>query len=57
MIIDQNYKINDDMYGFCYPTICISYSRIYFNCHNIRLTIDTDIKYRKISFVEVRSRF
>ena len=50
----RNYKINDDMYGFCYPTICISYSRIYYNCHNIRLTIDTDIKYRKISFGEVR---
>ena len=50
----RNFKINDDIYGSCRPIICVSYSRIYYNCYKVRLTIDTDIKYRRIFFGQIR---
>jgi hypothetical protein len=45
-----NYKIQDENYGSCYPVICISYKRIYYQLKEFRLTVDKNINYRKIFF-------
>ena len=36
----------DSSYGNCQPVVSISYKREYFQVHDVRLTIDTDIEYR-----------
>lgn len=49
----KNYKINDKMYGDCYPTICVSYKRKYYISDNFRLTLDTDIEYRNFCYGKI----
>ena len=39
--------IFDREYGLCFPIIEVKYKREYFKVFNIRITIDTEIKYRK----------
>ena len=53
----SNYIVRDTTYGICKPLICVSYKRIYYKIKNFRLTIDKDIKYRKISFGKISDSF
>jgi len=39
--------ILDNKYGLLFPTVQISYQREYYKIFNIRITIDTKIKYKK----------
>jgi hypothetical protein len=39
----------DSNYGICKPKVRVSYIRSYYKIHNVRLTIDQDIKYAKIN--------
>jgi len=41
--------ILDSDYGICMPKVRVTYTREYFSIHNVRLTIDQDIKYEKIN--------
>jgi len=41
--------IFDKTYGICEPQLKVTYKRDYFNFKNIRVTIDTEIKYQKIN--------
>lgn len=38
----------DSDYGICRPVLRVSYRRIYYKVHKIRLTIDHDIRYRRV---------
>jgi len=53
----SSYIVRDTTYGICKPLICVSYKRIYYKIKNFRLTIDKDIKYRKISFGKISDSF
>ena len=48
-----NFKINDITYGPCYPIICVTYKRIYYSVKKIRLTIDSNIVYRRVKFGKI----
>tara|TARA_B100000780_G_C21048247_1_gene420846 strand:- start:125 stop:742 length:618 start_codon:yes stop_codon:yes gene_type:complete len=48
-----NFKINDINYGPCYPVTCVTYKRIYYSVKNIRLTIDTNISYRRVNLGKI----
>ena len=39
----------DSDYGICKPKVRVTYRRKYYKIHNVRLTIDQDIKYAKIN--------
>ena len=39
----------DSDYGICKPKVRVTYRRAYYKVHNVRLTIDQDIKYGKIN--------
>jgi len=39
----------DSDYGICKPKVRVSYRRSYYKIHNVRFTIDQDIKYAKIN--------
>ena len=41
--------IFDKSYGTCEPQIEVSYNREYYQLKNLRVTIDTDIKYKKFN--------
>ena len=41
--------IFDKTYGTCEPQLKVTYKRDYYNFKNIRVTIDTEIKYQKIN--------
>jgi len=41
--------IFDKSYGSCEPQIEVSYNREYYQLKNLRVTIDTDIKYKKFN--------
>ena len=41
--------IFDPLYGVCTPKVRVSYRRSYYKIFNIRLTIDQDIRYKKIN--------
>ena len=41
--------ILDSDYGICKPKVRVTYRRAYYKVHNVRLTIDQDIKYGKIN--------
>jgi len=43
----KKFGILDDQYGVCFPKINISYTREYYQIHDVRITIDTNIKYKK----------
>lgn len=51
------YKFEDNNYGTCYPISCVSYKRVYYKIKNIRLTIDTSIKYRKVKLGKISHFF
>ncbi len=44
-----NIGIFDKDYGICKPKVRVTYNRTYIKIHNVRLTIDQDIEYAKIS--------
>ena len=44
-----NMGILDKDYGICKPKVRVTYKRTYIKIHNVRLTIDQDIEYIKIS--------
>lgn len=46
-------KIYDNFYGYCYPVSKIVYTRRYFNNDKIRITIDQNIQYFKISNLKI----
>lgn len=53
LIIDSDYELNNQIhfdkdYGLLTPKIIVSYDREYFFYKNLRLTIDTNIKYQDI---------
>ena len=52
-----NYKINDLNYGPCYPVVCVTYKRIYYYIKGVRLTIDSNITYRKLFFGEISNYY
>ena len=41
--------IFDKTYGTCEPQLKVTYKRDYFNLKNLRVTIDTEIKYQKFN--------
>ncbi len=43
----------DKDYGACYPVINVTYKRSYFKIKEVRLTIDTKIKYKKVNFQKI----
>ena len=46
-------KIYDNFYGYCYPVSKIVYTRRYFYNDKIRITIDQNIQYFKISNLKI----
>ena len=44
----NNFPLSDNSYGLCKPVICVSYKRTYYNIKGFRLTVDKNIKYRKV---------
>ena len=44
-----NMGILDKDYGICKPRVRVTYKRSYIKIHNVRLTIDQDIEYIKVS--------
>lgn len=54
LCINKHYVLNDQIYfdkeyGFLNPKIIVSYDREYFIYRNLRLTVDTNIKYQDIN--------
>jgi len=45
----MNIGIFDPLYGICTPKVRVSYNRSYYKIFNTRLTIDQDIRYKKIN--------
>jgi len=45
----MNIGILDKDYGICKPKVRVTYKRTYIKIHNVRLTIDRDIEYIKVS--------
>lgn len=50
----KNFKkkgIFDNQHGLCYPKILVSYNRSYFQNSLFRVTVDTDILYKKFNLI------
>ena len=43
-----SFGLADKMYGVCYPLLEVSYSRSYYKFHEVRITFDTEIKYKNL---------
>ena len=46
-------SIKDRLYGLCEPKLNVTYKRVYYKVNSIRLTIDKEIRYKKIKFKKI----
>ena len=53
----NNYSFFDTNYGLCEPVLCVSYKRTYYKVKEFRLTVDKDVKYRKIYHKQISDSY